>query len=110
MDSQQDAGRDPLEWQVESLRLTTFHISGTYDLDSTEWWETVTHDRPDQVVTRPREGIMQQSGSFEGRQLVLLCRPDRVDWHLQEMANPPGQPIQQLMLCREPWLVKRLLN
>lgn len=45
------------------------------------------------MVTRPREGIIQQSGIFEGRQLVLIGRHDRIDWILQGMVALPGEQV-----------------
>ena len=94
MTSQQDTGQEAVRWQVEILRATTFHVRGSYTLESTNWWEAVIEDKPEQVVTRPREGIVQQSGAFEGRQLVFIGRPDRIDWNLLGVVGLPGEPMQ----------------
>lgn len=87
--------RKTLGWQVESLRATTFHALREYYIDSTNWWETVVENKPDQVVTRPKEGLVQQSGIFQGRQLVLISRPDRIDWNLQGIVSPSSEPVQE---------------
>ena len=82
------------QWQVESLRLTTFHIPSTVSTDSTDWWESVIGDKPEQVVTRPRGNMVQQSGLFEGKQLALIIRVDRADWMLRGNIAPQGEPTQ----------------
>lgn len=96
MTHQDDTAKGAVRWQVESLRATTFHVRGAYDPESTNWWEAVIGDKPEQVVTRPREGLVQHSGAFEGRQLMLIGRPDRVDWILHGIVSFPGEAMQGL--------------
>ena len=95
MAHQLDIGQEPLGWQVESLRATTFHVRGAYTLDPADWWELVIQDKPEQVLTLPKQGLVQQSGVFEGRQLVLTARLDRVDWNLQGVVDSPRQPTHR---------------
>ena len=80
-------------WQAESLRATTFHAPGESATRSTNTWENIVGEQPEQVLTRPREGIIQQSGLFEGKPLVLISRQDRVDWILQGAIGPPVEPL-----------------
>lgn len=93
MAHQPNRGEEALMWQVESLRATTFHVPGAHTLDPTDWWETVTEDKPEQVVARPKEGLVQQSGVYEGRQLVLTRRQNRVDWNIQGVVEFPPEPM-----------------
>ena len=81
------------KWQVESLRATTFHVAGTIVPATFPFWRRVFDDEPEQVVTRPREGIIQQSGIIDGHQLVLIGMPNRVDWIAQGIVTPADEPL-----------------
>ena len=94
MERQPNKDHETPTWQAESLRVTTFHALGAYSLDSIDWWEQVVESKPEQIVTRPRERLVQQSGVFETGQLVLTGRPDRVDWNLQAVFGRSGEPMQ----------------
>ena len=93
MARQDDTTQKAVRWQVESLRATTFHVPGAYVAVSTDTWEQVIGEQPDQVLTRPRQRVVQQSGTFEDKQLALVARQDRVDWIFQGMVGPPGEPM-----------------
>ncbi len=96
MTRQQDTAQNADRWQVERLRATTFHLPGLHIPESVHWWEEVIGDKPEQTVTRPKEGAIQQLGVFEGKQLVLSGRQARVDWNLQAIAGLPSEPMQGL--------------
>lgn len=81
---------------MESLRATTFHRVGMSLEELTKWWREVAGDDPENVVMRPREGVVQVSGPFEGKQLVLGGRTDRVDWILQPVLGHPSTPTYDL--------------
>ena len=85
--------QDMNNWQAESLRLTTFHRASSINLQSPDWWQRVTSDEPDQVISRPRDALVQQSGRFAGHQLMANARPDRVDWILHAVPNPTSGPL-----------------
>ena len=89
-----DTTLDSVRWQIESLRATTFHAPGGNVTDSTEAWNLVTGEQPDQVIARPREKVVQQTGTFEGKQLALIARQDRTDWIFQGVIGSPGEPMQ----------------
>ena len=95
MNWQEDMGKEEVEWQVQGMRATTFHAPESAPLVSEHWWEAVIKEIPQQVVRRPREEVVHQSGVFEGRQLTLSGRPDRVDWNLQGMDSGLAQPMQE---------------
>jgi hypothetical protein len=72
--------RQPLTaWQTELLRLTTFFSQA---LQSTEqhWWADLIREEPENRIVRPREGVRQEDGQFEGGKLVLAVQPIRADW------------------------------
>ncbi len=96
MRQQQDTAQGAGTWEVERLRATTFHLPGADVPELTNWWEDVIGDKPEQMLRRPRESLVQQSGFFEGKQLVLSGRPDRFDWNLQVTPDPPDEPMQGL--------------
>ena len=94
MTHNRDATQEIAQWEVESLRLTTFHTPGIVSTDSTDWWESVLGDKPERVTTWPKENRTQQSGTFDGGQLALIFRIDRVDWILRGMMGAPGVPVE----------------
>lgn len=81
-------GQESIEWHAESLRLTVFHGPNASKEDSIALWERLTGQQPDQQISRPREGVLQQLGDFHGHQLVLVSRNDRFDWIMQGMLDP----------------------
>ena len=93
MTDQNATAQDGAKWQVENLRATTFHAPGESIATSTSTWESIVGEQPEQVLTRPREGIIQQSGTFEGKPLLLIGRLDRVDWILRGVIGPPVEPL-----------------
>ena len=88
-----DLTPEEVNWLVESLRATTFHPPGESATASTNTWEEIVGQQPEQILTRPREGVIQQSGNLEGKPLVLISRQDRVDWILQGVIGPPVEPL-----------------
>ena len=80
-----------VSWQVESLRATAFYNVADTPRDVNRLWELLMHRQPDQVSSRPNEGIQVAQGRFGGseRQLHCAIRPDRVDWVLR--AAPLAQ-------------------
>lgn len=76
---------DLAAWQVEHLRLTAFPAAGA-KLTPEEWWTALVGYPPDSVTSRPKAGLHQQEGTFEGRRLLLRIHPDRIDWRLSAPA------------------------
>lgn len=83
-------------WQVEQLRVTTFHVNGVGDLDPLQMWKKVIGNAPEQVNTRPKDRIIQAHGPFDGKQLTLVTRPGRIDWNLRELMGLPDESMQDL--------------
>lgn len=80
-----------IEWEAEQLRITTFH---PFDMEMgvlAGWWESVTGDKPEQQVDRPREGIREMFGLFHDKRLVLASQPGRVN----VLLLPPDPPLDQ---------------
>ena len=57
------------------------------------------HRRPEQVLSRPEEGVHVAQGSFGGSEKQLQCtvRPERVDWVLLSAPPPPNRPTMALI-------------
>ena len=81
------------QWQAESLRLTTFHLVGSINLESSDWWQRVLSGEPQQQISRPGEALVQQSGAYAGQQLLINARPDRLDWIFHSVPNASPGPI-----------------
>ncbi len=84
---------DTNQWAAESLRLTTFHRVGSIDLQSPDWWQRVRSSQPEQQISRPGEGLVQQSGGFSDQQLLVNARPDRIDWIFHPAPNASTGPM-----------------
>ena len=65
-----------VEWQVQQLRLTVFTGEGA-SFSPEDWWVNLVGSPPDSVVARPKEGLFQQEGAFEGRKLLLRAQADK---------------------------------
>lgn len=80
MAQQSVAGRPPLTaWQAEILRLTAFPGPSARIVEPT-WWADLAGEPPEAKSSRPRKGVQQEEGVFEGRKLVLVVEPTRIDW------------------------------
>ena len=57
------------------------------------------HRRPEQVLSRPEEGVHVAQGPFGGSEKQLQCtvRPERVDWVLRPAPPPPNRPTMALI-------------
>ena len=57
------------------------------------------HRQPDQLSSRPNEGIQVAQGRFAGSEKQLHCtiRPDRVDWVLRAAPPAPNRPPEGLL-------------
>ena len=88
MSSQDRTSGEAGDWEVELLRLTTFHSPSSFTPDPSGWWKQAIGNEPDETVTRPRQGETLLTGEHEGRQLLLTVRPQRVDWGLQQIVGP----------------------
>ncbi|MDE2837960.1 MAG: hypothetical protein OXL97_10715 [Chloroflexota bacterium] len=66
-------------WEVEQLRITTFHAVDFDVANLTGQWERVFRDPPEQQTTRPREGVTEIAGIVEGQQVVVTSQHRRVN-------------------------------
>ena len=88
---------DEGDWKAESLRVTTFHNVGVITKGIEQLWEAVTREKPEQLTSRPREGLTVAEGPYGGNRLQCIYRPDRVDWNLRPVTPPPNVPIEGFM-------------
>ena len=88
-----DASAEARLWNVESLRATTFHSVGEFTLEASQVWEIATNEKPEQVSSRPREGLTQAEGTYDNKALLVVCRPDRIDLNIRPVPPPPNVPV-----------------
>lgn len=84
--------RAPLSaWQIESFRVTVFPTSPLPEGTGKEWWGKLTGELPEEQLSRPKQGIRQEEGSFEGGRLIFTDQSVRIDWQLRFMNIPPAE-------------------
>ena len=88
MTQQTGIPEDMKPWEVEYFRSTVFLESGSVDFDSVAFWEEVVGDKPEQVVTRSKDGLTLLSGVVNKWSLALNRRTDRIDWMLRALGSP----------------------
>ena len=90
---------DQVLWQVELLRATAFYSPDNLPSDVTRVWLSAQTRQPDEVSSRPNEGIQLAQGSFGGSDKQLQCaiRRDRVDWIFQPAPPPPNRAPEGLL-------------
>lgn len=79
MSAAQHSGVAVPEWKAESLRFTGF-TPAAWGESVDELWAAVVGAPPEQINQRPKEGMVNAEGSFEGARLVLAREPKRTDW------------------------------
>lgn len=85
------------KWEAERLRATTFILPGAEVAGMPSWWAKVVGEEPEQALTRPRAGQIQQMGVFEGKRLALVAQPGRVDWNLLATMGSPDESVEGLL-------------
>ncbi len=78
---------DPQNWQVESLRSTSFPSAAPQPSTAT-WWYDLVGKQPETRVERLKELLHQEEGQVDGTKLVLGIQPVRIDW--LTVPNDPG--------------------
>lgn len=81
----------PVDWQVQQLRFTTFVAASSSEVASQvrQWWTATTGESPEDVAERPKEGMLEISGSSLGGRITLRSERGplvRIDWVL----GPPS--------------------
>jgi len=84
-------------WQVLSMRLTAFPAEAI-KTEGQSWWPDLVGYDPETVVSRPKAGQYRAEGEFEGRQLLLSVRADRIDWNLAAIGKAPEEESATLPL------------
>lgn len=70
---------DLKDWQVESLRITSFP-SATTQVNVANWWHDLVGEQPENRVVRLKEGLHQDEGHVHDTKLILGVQPMRIDW------------------------------
>jgi hypothetical protein len=95
----EDAGRQDTkeshvtQWDAESLRLTAF-VPPLAHVDELTWWSNMTGYPPESRVWRSKLGELTEIGPYEGKNLILVVRPGRVDWQMAPLEQ--GEPGDEL--------------
>lgn len=82
------------DWQVQTLRLTTFRSAPTQDISPL--WEELTGDQPVKVDAQPRQSTIQETGPTAFGTLVHASNPIRIDWYLIPFEEQQNTPIPNL--------------
>jgi hypothetical protein len=74
-------------WNSEILRVTVFISEPS--MKEFVWWEKLMNEPPETRLSRPKEGIYRDEGSFQSGRLVLSIAPLRIDWlYTVDMSTP----------------------
>jgi hypothetical protein len=71
----------PVQWRVETMRLTVFP-AGVTDPATVTWWQDVAGVPSDSRTLQPRLGALQEVGTIRDGlcNLTLEVQPNRIDW------------------------------
>jgi hypothetical protein len=90
-----DTASKQRDWMVEGFRATIFHNDFHVNAqDVAEIWERVARGQPEQVSSRPREGLILAEGPYDDYNLICRFRLDRVDWNLEPVPPLPNVPVE----------------
>jgi hypothetical protein len=105
-------------WQVERMRVTAFPGEAMAAERFSSWWDEIVGFPAEEVQSRPKMGLYQAQGDFEGRRLVLQVLPGRIEWFVaaimkasdEEFGAPPIGPFPEVVASLakvvDPWLPK----
>ena len=75
-------------WIVETLRFTVFPGTASTPPGIGTWRELIGEEPQDQI-SRPRDGLVQESGPHEGGRLTVSSQPTRLDLLFTAGADDP---------------------
>src|SRR5262245_4280331 len=84
------------DWEVESLRITTFPAQNA-EVKPDNWWQDVVDSEPETQLIQAKRGEKRFQGAFEGGQLTLQVRPGRIDWLLGPAVSNDEQPTGEFI-------------
>lgn len=93
----------PLDWQVENLRMTAFPSPSVQFDPETNWWNDLMGAPPETSIHRARQGLLRQEGQLEDKRLILTIQPDRINWLLtaieveEEIDLPIIGPFEEML-------------
>ena len=93
----------PLDWQVENLRLTAFPSPSVQFNLETNWWADLMGVPPENSILQARQGILRQEGQLEDKRLTLTIHPDRINWLVaaseveEAIALPVIGPFEEML-------------
>lgn len=85
----------PVEWLMETLRITTF-AEDDVETNGADWWNAVVGADPEATVSHPGQGRHQIVGNAAGGQLLLLIQGQRVDWLLRPVPTVEDASVESL--------------
>ena len=86
------------DWEVESLRATTFISARSIEqVAKDEWWASVAKRNPDGEQVNYQLGVKEQRGIFNDYDLRVHSRADRADWIFTAEQQTPGESQQNTL-------------
>lgn len=92
-------------WRTQIMRVTAFLQYNDRGREET-WWQTALQEDAEARVQRPKEGVFEDEGPYEGGRLKLAIRPGRADWiwFLSPLSfDPRSNEIPSLGTFDEAW-------
>ncbi len=80
-----DHAKADIKWEVESLRITSFHPEKT-ELMGFNWWHDIFGEEPENRNLKLRDGIQVDDGAVDEIDWKLEILPLRVNWKIQKAA------------------------
>lgn len=81
---------EPIDWQVESLRVTAFPVD-IEDVSAEMIWETSIGRMPDETRIQ-RSGIETREAEFGNGRIFLTKQIDRIDWRYHTSKEEEDEP------------------
>jgi|SRR5579863_2998616 len=76
----------PIEWQIQTLRLTGFNNRITAGFQQ-DWWRTLFGQPPDERISKPKTIGFREESEFNGAKLTLTLQLGRVDWLMSAILS-----------------------
>lgn len=80
---------DQSGWLAENLRLTVFTTAKPDLTGLARPWKAIVDAEPDTVELKPKEHMLQESGSFRKGILTFTHVPHRIDWVVRPSEATP---------------------
>jgi len=101
------------EWKANYLRLISFPVEPAYGIQQ-QWWQSLTGESAPSVADQRQKRRRVESGSYEGRELLLEIEEGKVvltaSPSVDPEAVPEGIPLLGSLVDHKPWFVSLCLK